>query len=60
MMDDRLNANSVEITVDSTGKVWVNIDGKCALRIGHAKVVIVDDHVRGQDTIYEERLPAND
>lgn len=33
-MNDILSANIVEITIDKTGKLWVNVDGKCQLRIG--------------------------
>lgn len=33
-MIDQLDANHVEILSDSTGKLWINIDQKCALRIG--------------------------
>lgn len=53
-MDDRIDANAVEFTVDETGKVWVNVDGKCVLRIGHAKHVIADDPVRGLDVVYQD------
>jgi hypothetical protein len=28
-------AKVVELEIDATGKLWVNIDGKCLLRIGH-------------------------
>lgn len=53
-MIDLLSTNSVEIQVDSTGKLWINIDGKCTLRIGHAKLITVDDPIRGLDEIYSE------
>jgi hypothetical protein len=54
-MDDRLDANIVEVTVDSTGKLWVNVDGRCALRIGHCKLVVYDDPIRGRDTSYANK-----
>lgn len=38
-MNDLHEANTVEIEVDNTGKLWVNIDGKCALRIGKCHMV---------------------
>lgn len=38
-MDDRISATVVEFQMDHTGKVWVNVDGKCALRIGKARFV---------------------
>lgn len=33
-MIDKLNAQHVEVATDATGKVWVNVDGVCALRVG--------------------------
>lgn len=36
-------ADHVEIKIDHTGKLWVNVDGVCALRIGHSKVYEVND-----------------
>jgi hypothetical protein len=36
MVLDLLDAKHVEFIVDNTGKVWVNVDGKCVVRIGHA------------------------
>lgn len=53
-MDDRVGAKEVEVIVDNLGKVWVNVDGKCALRIGHADVVTCDDPVRGLAVVYEK------
>jgi hypothetical protein len=38
-MTDLQEVNTVEISVDQTGKLWINIDGKCALRIGHCAEV---------------------
>lgn len=32
-MRDILNANHVEISTDSTGKLCINVDNECALRI---------------------------
>jgi hypothetical protein len=38
---DLLDAEHVEFIVDNTGKVWVNVDGKCVVRIGHAEDVTI-------------------
>lgn len=46
-MDDRLDAEVLELQVDETGKVWVNVDGICVLRIGRVKTVYIDDPERG-------------
>lgn len=48
---DLLNAEHVECTVDQTNKVWINIDGRCVVRVGHAEAVVMDDPKRGQDVI---------
>ncbi len=53
---DMLDAASVEVLVDSTGKVWINVNGACALRIGHADIVVIDDHKRGLDVVYEKKV----
>lgn len=54
-MIDMLAANSVQVLVDTTGKLWVNIDGKCELRIGHCKLIVLDDPDRGEDVVYEDK-----
>lgn len=41
-MVDLLDADEVEIFIDDTGKLWVNVDQQCALRIGHVKKVVSD------------------
>jgi hypothetical protein len=41
-LTDIISADVVEITVDDTGKIWVNVDGECRLRIGKATVVNYD------------------
>lgn len=33
-MRDILKAENVEIATDSTGKLWINVDNECQLRIG--------------------------
>lgn len=39
---DGLSANHVEILCDSHGKLWVNVDNVCRLRIGKVKTINVD------------------
>lgn len=53
-MNDMVEAKHVDIAVDDTGKVWVNVDGVCVLRIGHAHTVVIDDPLRGQDIVWGE------
>lgn len=53
MLLDKLDAKKVDITVDSEGKLWVNVDDKCVIRIGHCELVLMDDPIRGQDVVYE-------
>jgi Lon protease-like protein len=36
-MIDQLDAETVEVKVDQFGKLWVNVDGICRLRIGKIK-----------------------
>lgn len=50
-MDDRLSATSVEFQVDQTGKVWLNVDGKCVVRIGKADQVVIELPGRKPQTI---------
>lgn len=52
-MDDRIDAGIVEIQVDESGKVWVNIDGKCALRIGHVALLRLDNK-GNRGTVYAD------
>lgn len=33
-MQDIVSADIVELTIDDTGKLWLNVDGKCGFRIG--------------------------
>lgn len=42
VMDDKLSADVVSIQVDSTGKVWVNVNERCVLRIGHVENLVLD------------------
>ncbi len=39
-MVDLLEQEVIELQVDETGKVWVNVDGKCVCRIGYVKEVV--------------------
>jgi hypothetical protein len=50
-MVDLLDATEVEFHVDVTGKCWLNLNGKCLLRVGRARhIAIIDDReVKGPD-----------
>lgn len=50
-MNDMLEAKIVEVTVDPKGKLWVNVDGVCFLRIGHCDMVVTDNHVYGHEEV---------
>lgn len=52
-MIDREKAQVVNITVDDTGKLWVNVDGMCVVRIAECDVVTMDDPLRGLDTVWD-------
>lgn len=41
-MIDLLEAESVELVVDEQNKFWINIDGKCAVRVGKIKHLDID------------------
>jgi len=41
-MKDVLKAESVEIYIDSFGKLWINTEKGCILRIGQCDNVIID------------------
>ena len=48
MMIDMVDANTVEISINSVGKLYVNVNGKCRLRINKIKKGFsIDDPVRG-------------
>jgi hypothetical protein len=52
--DDLLSANIVELTIDSTGKLWLNVDGKCAARIGKVNNVLLELPGKEPKQIYKE------
>lgn len=41
-MQDLQTAEFVEVKVDETGKLWVNVDNICVLRIGKVSVLEVE------------------
>ena len=62
-MTDLFDGGVVEIEIDSNGKLWVNVDGRCRLRIGRVGQVSVQVFHPEQDTgqpvkIFEDRDPA--
>ena len=42
MMTDLLYAKYVEVLVDDNNKLWLNIDGRCVVRIGCAENLRVE------------------
>lgn len=55
-MIDLIKAKKVDFSVDQTGKVWVNVDDQCVLRIGEATDVLIDlHHANQQYTMHHER-----
>jgi hypothetical protein len=48
-MIDQLTCKEIEIIVDNTNKVWINLDGRCVVRIGEAKHITMDDPIRGTE-----------
>jgi hypothetical protein len=55
-MIDLTKADSVEFVVDTKGKVWVNINGQCALRVQHAKLVELDEWGAVNKVLYKETV----
>lgn len=39
---DKLDAVAVEITVDQFNKLWVNVDGRCVVRIGRVDEILIE------------------
>jgi len=38
-MLDLLGSHEVEITLNEDGRLWINIMGRCVLRVKHAKII---------------------
>lgn len=41
-MLDLLSCEGIELCSDGNGKVWINLDGRCIIRIGKADLVTVE------------------
>lgn len=39
---DRQTCKEVEVLIDQTGKLWINIDGVCVVRIGKPESIVID------------------
>jgi hypothetical protein len=50
--NDINGAKIVEIATNTSGTVWVNIDGQCFLRVQNAEHVIIKDSVYGSRLVY--------
>lgn len=42
-MIDLKAASQVEVVIDQNNKVWVNLNGKCLLRVGLSRDVVISD-----------------
>lgn len=40
-MHDVLESKIVEITLDATGKLWINIDNVCVARVDHTRITVL-------------------
>ena len=58
MMHDSLTAKAVELTIDDTGKLWVNIDGICVARVGLIQEVHIE--IVGQPKQHILIIPPKD
>jgi hypothetical protein len=46
---DLHEAAQVEVIIDAEHKLWINLNGKCLLRVGKcADIIIQDDRSRGR------------
>ena len=50
-LQEAMQADHVDVVVDDTGKLWLNIDGRCAVRIGHCMRITFEDK-RGRFMVY--------
>jgi hypothetical protein len=56
-MIDLTEAGVIEISCDDTGKLWVNVNGKCLLRIGRADVITLEGFVG--ETVFHKNFHHN-
>ncbi|RPH74010.1 hypothetical protein EHM76_04395 [bacterium] len=54
-LQEAMQADHVDVVVDQTGKLWMNIDGRCAIRIGHVSRLIFEDS-RGRFRVWPGRV----
>ena len=43
-MLDLITAEGLELKIDPTGKVWVNVNGKCLFRAGYVSHITIEDN----------------
>lgn len=48
-LTDLRTATTVELLGDATGKIWINVDGMCLLRVQSVQDMRVDVAARTQD-----------
>lgn len=49
---DLAKAEDVEVFVDHKHTLWINVDGKCLLRIQKVEHLTLDDPIRGNDNLW--------
>jgi len=42
-MVDLQEARHVEVSVDTTGKLWINVDNVCIMRVGKVRASVIID-----------------
>ena len=57
-MVDLLDATIIDLTCDETGKVWVNVDGKCLVRIGKVKHISLYGLIGGDASFHRSFVPG--
>lgn len=56
-MVDLHTVEEVEVSIDDTGKLWINVNGKCLLRVGKpARITIEDKRYGAPDDLKTEKL----
>jgi len=57
MTTDQESAKHIELVVDQFGKVWVNLDGICVVRVGHVTHIEIENAIGRQDLYKEIDIP---
>lgn len=58
-LTDLLHSDNVEFLIDTTGKLWLNVDGVCAVRIGKVETITIRTPAKSRRkgfTIFKEQI----